>query len=338
MAHGAAHDAAEHVAAALVRRQHPVGDQERRRTQVIGDDAMGYAARVLGLDAGQVGDVGDDRAEQIDLVIVVGALQHRGDPLQPHAGVDRRLGQRNARLPGLLVVLHEDQVPDLDEPVALGLGGARRTARDVRAMVVEDFRARAAGAELAHLPEIVGAGDAQDPALGQPRDLLPQIERLVVVDEDSDRQPIDRQAELFGDEVPGKLDGAVLEVIAEREVAEHLEEGVMARGVADVLEVVVLAARAQAPLCGRRALVGPGFPAEKHVLELHHAGIGEEQRGIVRRHERARGDGRVALLLEELQELAADFRRLHVSILTENPVLSRECPRPSRRCRSQAFR
>ena len=30
VAHGAAHDAAEHVAAALVRRQHAVGDQERR--------------------------------------------------------------------------------------------------------------------------------------------------------------------------------------------------------------------------------------------------------------------------------------------------------------------
>ena len=63
MAHGAAHDAAEHVAAALVRRQHPVGDQERRRAQVIGDDAVGYAARIFGLDPGQVGDVGDDGAE-----------------------------------------------------------------------------------------------------------------------------------------------------------------------------------------------------------------------------------------------------------------------------------
>ena len=63
MAHGAAHDAAEHVAAALVRRQHPAGDQERRRAQVIGDDAVGYAARIFGLDPGQVGDVGDDGAE-----------------------------------------------------------------------------------------------------------------------------------------------------------------------------------------------------------------------------------------------------------------------------------
>ena len=49
MAHGAAHDAAQHIAAALVRRQHAVGDQEGGRAQVVGDDAV--AGAVLGLSA-----------------------------------------------------------------------------------------------------------------------------------------------------------------------------------------------------------------------------------------------------------------------------------------------
>ncbi len=40
VAHAAAHDAAEHVAAAFVRRQHAVGDQECRRAQMVGDDAV----------------------------------------------------------------------------------------------------------------------------------------------------------------------------------------------------------------------------------------------------------------------------------------------------------
>jgi hypothetical protein len=40
----------------------------------------------------------------------------------------------------------------------------------------------------------------------------------------------------------------VLEIVAEREVAEHLEEGVMTRGIADVVEVIVLAAGAHALL------------------------------------------------------------------------------------------
>ena len=114
------------------------------------------------------------------------------------------------------------------------------------AVVVEDLRARAAGAGVAHRPEIVGAGDADDLAVGQAGDLLPQVEGLVVVDIDGDQQLVLRQAEFLGDQVPGELDRALLEIVAEREVAEHLEEGVVARGVADIVEVVVLAAGAHA--------------------------------------------------------------------------------------------
>ncbi len=56
---------------------------------MIGDDAVRGAARTVRIDAGEIVDVRDDRAEQVDLVVVVGALQHRGDALEPHAGVDR---------------------------------------------------------------------------------------------------------------------------------------------------------------------------------------------------------------------------------------------------------
>ena len=40
------------------------------------------------------------------------------------------------------------------------------------------------------------------------------------------------------------MDRLALEIIAEAEIAEHLEEGVMPGGIADILQVVVLAARA----------------------------------------------------------------------------------------------
>ena len=82
--------------------------------------------------------------------------------------------------------------------------------------------------------------------VGQPGDLLPEVEGLVVVDVDRDQEPVRRQAVILGEQLPGELDRALLEVVAEREVAEHLEEGVVARGVADILEVVVLAAGAHA--------------------------------------------------------------------------------------------
>ena len=177
-------------------------------------------------------------------------------------------------------------------------GAARRAARHAVAVVVEDLRARAAGAGIAHRPEIVRGRDTDDPAVGQARDLLPVARRLLVLAEHGDHELLGRQAELLGDQVPGELDRTLLEVVAEREVAQHLEEGVMARGVADILEVVVLAAGAHALLRRRGAHVGPLLQAGEDVLELHHARVGEHQRRVVARHERARRHDLVAVFGE----------------------------------------
>jgi hypothetical protein len=109
----------------------------------------------------------DQRLEQVDVVIVVLALQHGGDALQPHAGVDRGRGRSTALILRHLLVLHEDEVPDLDEAVAILVRAAGRAA-GIFAMIVEDLRARAAGPGIAHRPEIVAGGDADDAVVGRP--------------------------------------------------------------------------------------------------------------------------------------------------------------------------
>ena len=120
VAHGAAHDPAQHVAATLVRRRHPVGDQERGRAQVVGQHPVAGGRVALGGHAGEVDGAGDQGAEQVDVVVGGDALQHGRDPLQPHAGVDGGLGQGFARaVAAELLVLHEDEVPDLDPAVAV---------------------------------------------------------------------------------------------------------------------------------------------------------------------------------------------------------------------------
>ena len=48
VAHGAAHDAAKHIAPSLVRRQHAIGDEEGDRAQMIGDDAVARLGLALG--------------------------------------------------------------------------------------------------------------------------------------------------------------------------------------------------------------------------------------------------------------------------------------------------
>jgi hypothetical protein len=152
-------------------------------------------------------------------------------------------------------------------------------------VVVKDLAAGAAGAGIAHLPEVVAPGDAGETLFGDPDMVQPQVGRFIVVDVDRHPQALGGQPEFFGEQPPGKFDRFFLEIVAETEVAEHLEEGVMPRRIADVLEVVVLATRPHAALAGDRAFVVALFLAKEHILELHHPGVGEQQRRVIRGHE-----------------------------------------------------
>ena len=198
----------------------------------------------------------DQVTEKIDFEYALDALQDAGHALQPEAGVDRGTRQRHALFLRHLLELHEDEIPEFEEAVAILLRAARRSAPDMLAAVDEDLRARTARTGIAHRPEIVRGRNADDAIVREARDLLPETKRLVVVVVDGDQQLVLLQPEILRDQVPGELDRALLEVVAEREIAEHLEKGEMARGVADIVEVVMLAAGAHAFLRGGGALIG----------------------------------------------------------------------------------
>ena len=182
------------------------------------------------------------------------------------------------------------------------------------AHVVEDLGARAAGAGFAHLPEIVLQAVLEDALLGD-AGLDPELLGFVVARhavcafEDGDVEPVFGDAEPLraGDQFPGERDGIALEVVAEAEVAQHLEEGVVAAREADVFKVVVLAAGADALLRSGGARVVALLRAKEKVLELVHAGVGEQQRGIVGRHQRRRVHAAVPLRLKKAQKQLANF-------------------------------
>ena len=227
-------------------------------------------------------------------------------PLQPHAGVDRRPRQRHARARRPFLELHEHQVPDLDEPVAVLVRAAGRAARDMVAMVVEDLGARAAGAGIAHAPEIVRRRDADDPLVRQPGNLLPDRRGVFVFREHGDQQPVLGQAVVARDQLPRIGDGGFLEVVAEAEIPQHLEERVMPGGVADIVQVVVLAAGADAFLRRGGADIGPLLLPGEDVLELDHARVGEHQCRVVARHQRRARHRRMAVAGKIIQEGGAD--------------------------------
>ena len=89
---------------------------------MIGDDAQGGFLLAVRIGAGQLRDGADQGDEQIDIVIVVLALQHGRDTLQARAGIDRRFRQRIAHARFDLFELHEHEIPDLDEAVAFLFG------------------------------------------------------------------------------------------------------------------------------------------------------------------------------------------------------------------------
>ena len=123
---------------------------------------------------------GDQRLEQVDVVVVVYALQHGGDALEAHAGVDRGFRQVDALAGRELLVLHEDEIPDLDEAVAVGVLRARRAAEDLVAVVEEDFRARAAGPVSPICQKLSAGGDADDLVVAKAGQLFPDAVGFVV--------------------------------------------------------------------------------------------------------------------------------------------------------------
>jgi hypothetical protein len=185
-------------------------------------------------------------------------------------------------------------------------------------VVVEDLRARPARTRVRHLPEVVAGvaralvvADADAPLRRYADVLRPDVVRLVVLGVHGRPEPFGRQAVHLREQLPRVADRVALEIIAEAEVAQHLEERVVARRVADVLQVVVLAARAHAALRRGRALVRPLLEAQEHVLELNHARVGEQQRRIVRRHEGRARHERVPLRDEVVEEFPADVGDVH---------------------------
>ena len=70
------------------------------------------------------------------------------------------------------------------------------------------------------------------------------------------------------------------------EVAPHLEESRVTRGMADIFQIVVHASSAYATLRRHRTGVGTRVLAGEHVLELRHADVSEQQGRIIALHQR----------------------------------------------------
>ena len=248
VAHDATQDAAHDVARFFIGRRDTVADQHRRRPRMVGDNAKAhivFGVRTVVL-AAQFGGAIEDRPGAVNLVKVVDALQDRGHPFKAHTGVDV-LGRKLAEDRKTLLVtacaafeLHEHEVPDFEITLFVRDGAAAHT--ESRAAVVVDLAARPARTWHSHRPEVVGHAAPLN-ALSRDADhVMPDRGRLVVVLVDSRPQQFGIEAIAAGlnrtrQQLPGERDCPLFEVVAEREVAAHLEERCVPGRLADLVDV-----------------------------------------------------------------------------------------------------
>ena len=125
----------------------------------------------------------------------------------------------------------------------------------------------------------------------------------------------------FSDRSQARSTAPCLEVLADREVAEHLEEREVPRGVADVLDV----GRAKALLAARQQRRGRRLEAQEVALERVHSRRREQHRLVEgRRNQRCGRQALVAALLEEPQEGLTDLvrGRAHGAIVAQPTTTS----------------
>ena len=109
-----------------------------------------------------------------------------------------------------------------------------------------------------------------------------------------------------GQELPGPINGFLLEVVSKGPVTQHFKEGMVVGVDAHFFEVVVLPAHAKALLAVGNPRMKHGFSAHKNVFKRIHSRIGKHQRRIVLDDKRRRGQYYVTLGLKKVQECLAE--------------------------------
>ena len=310
---GAAQQAAQNVAAALVGRDNAVADHHNGGADVVGDNAQGNIGliAVAVVLAGDLGHLVGDVAHGVNVEQRANTLYHARQTLQTHAGVDVLLLQLRVVAVAVVVELGEYVVPYLHVAVTVAADGAAGLAAAVLgAAVVVDLRARAARTG-AMLPEVVLLAEAEDTLRCNADLLVPDLECLVIVNVDGRIQAIRVNADPLrtGQEFPAPVNGLALEVVAEGEVAQHLEEGAVTGGLANVLDI----AGADALLAGGNAVARRLLLAGEERLHRRHAGVDEQKRRVVLRDERKARQAEMTLGFKETE--------VHLAQLVESSVL-----------------
>ena len=254
--------------------------------------------------------------EDVGVIVACLSLEGHAQPLESHSRVDILVRKRLKMPVCLAVELHEDKVPDFYHKVVALVD--KLASRYLFPLLVApevdmDFAAWAAWTGVAHFPEIVMPVAEENPVLREI--FLPFHEGFGIHFSVVCRIPFEycRIEPVLVNPVnlcqkfPGPCYGFFLEIVPEAPVAEHFKHGVVVRIMPHFFEVIMFPADSQTFLTVSNSLVFRCAVAEKPVLELVHAGIGEHQCRIVFHDHGCRRDNCVPLGCEKVQESLSYF-------------------------------
>src|SRR6195256_6292715 len=166
MDHGSTDQTPKDISAPVIGRCDPVGQQQGAASGMVGE----HAERDVGVGISPIrfarffGKVMDQWLEWIGVEERPLVVDDRGGSLETHARVNAFLGERSSYARFVPVPCDEDEVPDLEKPVAvLAVRPAIRSpAAVLLAPVVVNLGVRSAGAGGTRRPEVVLIAEAPD--------------------------------------------------------------------------------------------------------------------------------------------------------------------------------
>ena len=292
---GTSHEPPQNVAPPIIGGNNAVGNEERRASPVLGDDAhrLPHFGALFGVVTGDRLDLANEWQEQVCPVDVLGVLKDDHQPFEAHSRVDSGLRQGREAAIRVSVELHEHEVPQLhvslaDHPgvrvhvLAVGTTVVEAAAGTGVSEIVVELGARPARALISmngRPPPVVRIAESID-AFRRDAVLLPEVVGLVVTIVHRCGEILPRQTHGGFEAVDRELHGAVLKVVAEAEVSQHLEHRQVSR-VAHLVDVD----GAEGLLRRSQPAIRRGCLAREIRLELHHARVGEQQGRVAHRDE-----------------------------------------------------
>ena len=152
------------------------------------------------------------------------------------------------------------------------------------AQVIVQFRSGSTGSGVSHRPKVLLLTHLKDALFRYTHPVSPKLQSLSVFSIDGDVKTIPGKFVDLRAQFPGALDGFFLEIVAKREIAEHLKEGVVLAGAAHSLQIIMFSAHAHAFLTACGPFVVALFQAQENILELVHSRVDKKQSRIVLRN------------------------------------------------------